>query len=212
MRIEEIHRLLAENYDVDGWWPYTDAWDVMVGAILTQQTAWSNVVKVMEEMGRCGLRSLTEVARADRDRLMEVVRPCGFYRQKAERLQSLARVVIDHYDGEPMRLLERDDARTLLLQNKGIGPESADSILLFAAGRPYFVAAAYCGRIFVRTGAMDSNEYHMVQDRVHETLGRNSGVLSGFYALLVEHAKRHCRVRPLCRGCPLEQGCAFTRA
>ena len=210
MRIEEIHRLLAENYEVDGWWPYTEAWDVMVGAILTQQTAWSNVVRVMEDMQQCNLNSVMKVAEADIECLMDVVRPCGFFRQKAERLQSLASHLMEAYEGDPMRLLVRDDARQLLLRNKGIGPETADSILLFAAGRPYFVAAAYCGRILVRTGALDDSDYHIVQKKVHETLGRESAVLSEFYALLVEHAKRHCRSRPLCDGCPLERSCAFT--
>ena len=210
MSIRDIHRLLAENYDVYSWWPYADAWDVMVGAILTQQTSWSNVVRVMDDMRRCGLGSIEQVAEADPQDLRDVVRPCGFFRQKAERLRSLAIHFIECYDGDPMQLLGRDDARRLLLRRQGIGPETADSILLFAAGRPYFVAAAYCGRVLVRTGVLEDTDYHVVQEEVHGTLGRDPEVLAEFYALLVEHAKRHCRSRPLCGGCPLEAGCRFT--
>lgn len=210
MNIEDVRRRLSESYEVHGWWPYTDAWEIMVGAILTQQTAWTNVVRVMEDMRRQGLDTVSAVADADPGHLMDTVRPCGFYRQKAERLQSLANHMMERYDGDPMNLLEEEDARSLLLKNKGIGPETADSILLFAARRPYFVAAAYCGRILVRTGVIQSAEYHIVQEKVHGTLGRDPDVFSEFYALLVEHAKRHCRSRPLCQGCPLEPGCEFT--
>ncbi len=209
MRIEEVLQGLDAHYDVEGWWPSASAWEVMVGAILTQQTTWTNVMRSLEGLKAKGLDGPCEVAAADIGELMDIVRPCGFFRQKSERLQGLAERICGDYSGDPMQLLSSDDARGRLLAIKGVGPETADSILVFAARRPYFVAAAYPERVLGRTGAVRVKGYHALQEEVHRSLGRDASTLARFYSLLVEHAKRHCRPKPSCQGCPLENGCLF---
>jgi len=160
MEVRTLYNMLIEHFDVKNWWPSDSTFEVMVGAILTQQTNWENVDCCLHSLRDRGLLSPESMANADPVEIEEMVRPCGFYRQKSDRIMMLARYLEEEWDGDPDMMLEGDvvEARTRLLSLNGVGKETADSILLFAGGRPKFVAAAYVSRVFSRTGVLDSQE------------------------------------------------------
>jgi endonuclease-3 related protein len=209
--IEEVLSLLRDEYDVQSWWPGSSAFEVALGAILTQQTRWENVLLCLESLRDHGLLDVERLAAADTSLLEELIRPCGFFRQKAHRIQYLCRHILDVHGGETAGMLQGglDECRRELMSLPGIGPETADSILLYGGGRPVFVAASYCLRVLNRTGACSFQDYEEVRENVEQELGPDPLALGDLYALLVELAKEHCRKQPICKGCPLETRCSF---
>lgn len=209
MDLDLLYTRLQEHFEVEDWWPSESAFEVMVGAILTQQTNWDNVEKSLNELRRMGLLEPSKLAQADSNVLEEAIRSCGFYRQKAERIRGLALHIQLEYGGMPELLLNKEigSAREELLSLKGVGKETADSILLFAGMRPKFVAAAYVLRILSRTGLLYSTDYDEVQRYVESRFSNDPADLGRLYALLVQLAKTHCRPYPRCEGCPLELEC-----
>src|SRR5438552_121465 len=154
--ILSLYKRLYAHYGPQHWWPAGTAWEMMVGAILTQNTAWTNVEKALAALKRARALSASAIARMPRRRLERLVRPSGYFRQKAHRLQLFARAMVK----DPAFI--RDRAR--LLAQYGIGPETADSILLYAAHRPFFVVDAYTRRLGHRLGWFQTDDYHKVQD------------------------------------------------
>lgn len=211
MELQQLYEILDSVFDVENWWPADSAFEVMVGAILTQQTSWENVSRVIGSLKKSDLLSPIKLAAIDREELERIVRPCGFYRQKAERIQHLARFLIERYQGMPEMLLNKDteEARKELLSINGIGKETADTILLFAGNHPKFVAAAYVSRIFRRTGIFDSDDYDQIQQFVEKHFSRSPEKLARLYALLVQLAKVYCKAKPLCNRCPLNSHCSY---
>lgn len=207
----DLESLLASRYQVSEWWPGDSPFEVAVGAILTQQTNWTNVLTVLDSIKDRGFMDPDSLAEADLTELEGLMRPVGFYRQKAERAKGLARYIRDAHGSDIMSLLRQEthSAREELLGLKGIGRETADSILAFGAGHPVFISAAYCIRIFNRTGVNLSKDYEEVREAVEADMGPDPMRLRSFYALLVEHAKTHCRAKPLCEGCVLAPSCPF---
>ncbi|MCE5297061.1 MAG: endonuclease [Euryarchaeota archaeon] len=201
---------MSEEYDVEDWWPSGSPFEVMVGAVLTQQTVWETVSKVLDEMRERGLMDVGALANADGD-LERVIRPTGFYNQKAKHLRGMSRHILDRYEGDAMAMLmqDTDAARWELLSLGGIGKETADSILLFAGGRPKFVAASYVSRVLSRTGTFSSLAYDDVQRFVESKLPRSPGAYREFYALCVQHCKSVCRTVPGCDECPLSDHCPY---
>lgn len=212
MDLRTLYERLSSRFDVDGWWPAESEFEVMVGAILTQQTSWENVEGVLADMKRNGIMSVRAIAAIDNDSLEEIIMPAGFYRQKASRLKGLAEYVRMHHRSDPRSILRQplEDARRELLSIRGIGEETADSILLFAGHKAKFVAASYVARIFKRTGILDSEDYGEIQRYVESVVPARPEIYAKFYALLVQLAKTHCKARPVCRGCPVEGECAFS--
>ncbi len=209
MELDHLCLLLEEALDVEGWWPSDGPFEVMVGALLTQQTTWEKVVPVLEDLRSRGLLSPLPLSLFPYQELQSIVRPTGFYRQKAERLLLLSRHLVQRHGGDPLRLLngELRSCRHELLSLKGVGPETADSILLFAGGRPKFVAAGYAVRIFHRTGVLHNGDYDSVQGLVESRYPDDAGRYRRLYAMLIELAKTHCRSVPRCAGCPLREEC-----
>jgi endonuclease-3 related protein len=150
------------------------------------------------------------LANAD-GKLEMAIRPTGFYNQKAKHLRGMSRYILDHHDGDVMAMLKQDmdAARRELLSLGGIGKETADSILLFAAGRPKFVAASYVSRVLSRTGTFSSTAYDDVQCFVESELPRSQSAYKEFYALCVHHCKSVCRSVPRCGECPLSDSCPY---
>ncbi|MBI5595340.1 MAG: endonuclease III domain-containing protein [Elusimicrobia bacterium] len=224
-------RRLEARFGRQGWWPVTDAGglrpryrpgryaapapaqalEVCVGAILTQNTAWSNVEKALAAVH--GARSLRRLARIPRARLERLIRPSGYFRQKAERLRLFARWAGDAPSlALRLRKSPLPALRTELLSLKGVGPETADSMLLYAGGRPAFVVDAYTRRIGSRIGWFaPAAGYAEVQAFLTARLPRSVPVYNELHALFVRLAKEHCRTKPQCAGCPLKGGCATGR-
>lgn len=212
MELEEMLDRLSECHDVSGWWPAGSEWEVMVGAILVQQTTWESVEKVLAALKERGALDVEAMASMALEELQEIVRPAGFYRQKASRIQGLARYIVREHSSDPHRLLEgsADDGRKELLTQPGIGEETADAILLFAGRRPRFIAAAYVRRLLGRLGILSSDDYGEVQRFLESELPRDAELYMRSYALMVHHSRTVCRSRPRCHACCLGDRCRFT--
>jgi len=205
--LQAIHDRLLAAYGPQGWWPADSVFEMMVGAILTQNTSWTNVEAAIANMKAAGLLDARAIAVCSEDRLATAIRPSGYYNQKARKLKIYADFYLSH-GGEPgLRALT--SPRQMLLALHGIGPETADSMLLYALERPVFVIDAYTRRIFGRLGLTEpAAGYHALQDYFHSSLPSSLELFKEYHALIVMHAKRHCRIRPVCAGCPLQDGCA----
>jgi endonuclease-3 related protein len=186
---------------------------VIIGAILTQNTAWTNVEKAIANLKAAKVLAPAALCRLASTELEQLIRPAGFFRQKAARLRQVTTVLVERYDGDVERFCggPLDEARNRLLALSGIGPETADSILLYAAHRPSFVIDAYTRRIFARLGLLDGNaRYDAIRARFMDELPRDVALFNKYHALIVTLAKVHCRKRqPACPTCPLVADCRF---
>jgi endonuclease-3 related protein len=180
-----------------------------VGAILTQNTAWTNVEKAFVQLRRAQVLSIRKIGACPPNLLARLIRPSGYFRQKAQRLKAFARHLLNRWRGSLAALLRQETtvARAELLGLSGVGPETADSILLYAGGHPVFVVDAYTKRLAHRLSFFRYNTYAMVQTFFHHRAGAAVAQRREFHALIVTHAKFHCRVRPRCGGCPLSLRC-----
>jgi endonuclease-3 related protein len=204
--VEMYERLLRVLGPRD-WWPAESLFEVIVGAILTQNTSWANVEKAIDNLKRAGILTPVGIKGVDYDELAQVIKPSGFYRLKASRLKRFIDFFYDEFDGDMSRMRSQDlgSMREKLLKVDGIGPETADSIILYALEKPIFVVDAYTKRIFSRHNLIsDTWNYEEVQGMVMGELGRDVGMYNEFHALLVFSGKHWCRKIPRCAGCPLE--------
>jgi endonuclease-3 related protein len=201
----ELYRALRDQFGHRNWWPGDSALEIMVGAVLTQRTSWRNVEKALEALKGAGALEPARLADMDPERMQELVRPAGYYRQKSSRLRRLAAWLVERTGGHVAGLeaISTDRLREELLGIRGIGPETADSILLYALGRPTFVVDTYTNRIAVRHGLLEPNcGYYALKELFEDHLSRDVELYRDYHAQLVEVGKRHCRPRPKCRGCP----------
>jgi endonuclease-3 related protein len=176
----------------------------VVGAVLTQNTAWTNVERAIANLKLQGLLDLDRLSAMTPSRLAPVIRPAGFYRLKAKRLLSVLRWLRSRRGFPGVAGLPTRTLRDELLGCKGVGPETADSILLYALARPVFVVDAYTRRILYRYGLLEGDEdYQAVQSWFHRCLSPDVSMYNEFHALFVRLAKSRCRARALCDGCPL---------
>ena len=212
MELDRLYSLLDQNMDVEDWWPSDGPFEVMVGALLTQQTTWEKVVPVLDALEEKGLMTPLPLSLCPLDELQAVIQPTGFYRQKARRLIRISQHIVNRHEGKPGKLLLGDltDRRQELLSLPGVGPETADSMLLFGGARPKFVAASYVLRVFHRTGVLPDGDYRSAQALVETRYPDDAHRYRQLYAMLVQLAKQYCRSRPRCNRCPLGQDCSFT--
>ncbi len=208
-QLKTIYRALYSAYGPQHWWPGDTPFEVMVGAVLTQNTAWANVEKAIANLKRDRLLTVSRLNDTPGRRLASLIRPSGYFNIKARRLKSLTAFVVGRYRGSLKRMFS-DDPRGLregLLGVNGIGPETADSILLYAANRPYFVVDAYTKRVFSRHGFISEKAvYHEVQRLFMENLHADPRLYNEYHALIVRVGKERCKKsRPFCNGCPLEE-------
>ncbi len=218
----QVYGKLLAAFGRQRWWPTTTAareTEIIIGAILTQNTSWKNVEKAISNLAAAGMVDFRRIAAAKKGKIAQLIRPSGYYNQKAERLKLFARYVCDNYGGGVKRLLlkEKGKLRDELLQLNGIGPETADSISLYAANKPAFVVDAYTRRIFSRIGVCGSGvSYDELQQLLVSGLPesmRTAAAYSQYHALLVELGKKVCtKNTPLCGNCPLLGFCAFGKA
>ena len=207
-KLTEMFNLLLDHYGPRNWWPAETELEMMVGAILTQNTNWKNVEKAIENLKNANLISLKALSSVAISKLAQEIRPAGYYNIKAKRLKNLINFIVNHYDGniDDLQEEETDSLRQGLLSVNGIGPETADSILLYAANRPVFVIDAYTHRILNRHNMIeDQSTYQELQDLFMDNLPEDASLFNEFHALIVETAKDFCKKKPLCEECPLEK-------
>jgi len=207
--LSAIYRTLYRAYGPQHWWPGDTTFEVMVGAVLTQNTAWANVEKAIVNLRRERLLEPERLFRVPLRKLAALIRPSGFFNIKARRLKHLFAFITAHYSGSLVTMFADDPEilRHNLLAVNGIGPETADSILLYAGQRPFFVVDAYTKRVLSRHGiiALDA-DYHTVQELFMGNLPRDSRLFNEYHALIVRVGKEYCKkTNPRCSACPLKK-------
>ena len=202
----DIYQTLRARYGDLHWWPAQTPYEVMVGAVLTQNTAWSNVEKAITNFGENLIPEA--VLNMDIAELTEIIRPTGFFNQKASYLKAVTEWFAGYdFDVPSVRRVSLKNVRTELLSTKGIGKETADSILLYAFGIPAFVVDAYTMRLCGRYPLDAGKGYDMVKSYFEKNLPKGEELYNNFHALIVINGKEHCRKKPLCGGCPLYETC-----
>ncbi len=207
-RLLDIYGRLLDAFGPRHWWPGDSALEVMVGAVLTQNTAWRNVEKAIANMKGRGLMEMDALHAIGEEELAEVIRPAGFYRLKSKRLKALITDFHARYGGyiENTRNETTAVLRERLLAVNGIGPETADSILLYALDRPVFVVDAYAVRFLAGHGLYEGKDYDDVQRFFMKNLPEDVHLFNEYHALIVCLGQRHCKKKPECAGCPLADG------
>ena len=189
------------------WWPAKTRLEMMLGAILTQNTAWTNVEKAIENLRENSALDLDTLEKASVNQLAEWIRPAGYFNQKAHYIKALVDAIRHRFDGSLDKLfaLDTPTLRKELLSWNGIGPETADSILLYAGKRPVFVVDAYTNRFLSRHGWCDQKaSYDQITKVSTENLPEDVQLYNEYHALIVRLGKEHCNTQPKCNGCPLE--------
>ena len=202
----QIYNILLDHFGPLDWWPGETPFEVMIGAILTQNTAWSNVEKAISALQAENMLSPQAIVKADMRKLKRLIRPSGYFNQKALRLKDYTRFYIKEYCGSVERMAAQDTAllRAKLLAVKGIGPETADSILLYALDKPVFVVDAYTRRAFSRLGFLPPEvDYHTTQEFFTSHLPCDVPLYNDFHAQIVYLCKDYCKSKPRCVECPL---------
>lgn len=197
------------HYGPQGWWPAEHPFEVIVGALLVQQTTWTSVEKAIAALDGAALLHWDALADVAVDRLESLIRPAGFYRTKARRLKDLSAFVRGAGGIDGLRAMPTVELRATLLEQDGIGAETADAILLYAFARPAPVIDVYTRRLIGRLGsAVDPGSERRLRDEILAQLA-SVDELNEFHALVVLHGKRQCRKTPLCSDCVLNTRCAF---
>jgi len=200
-------RRMEKRYGRTGWWPGDTPFEIAAGAILTQNTAWTNVEKAIANLKRDSLLRPETIANSPDTKLQEALRPSGYFRVKTKRLRAFCAHLVEHYGGSVERMAERPTAelRRELLGIHGIGPETADDILLYACDKPVFVVDAYTRRILSRHGHCQHGiSYGRLRALFQDNLPADIDLWKEFHALIVYTGKDYCRANPLCEGCPLQ--------
>jgi endonuclease-3 related protein len=209
-----IYRRLYAAYGPQGWWPGGSPFEVVVGAILTQAAAWTNVEKAMDNLKTAGVLSPRGILELPADDLATLVYPAGYYSAKARKLRAFVEMLFKRHGGDLDRLfaLPSPELRRELLGTHGIGPETADAVILYAAGRPRFVIDAYTRRVFSRLDlAPARDDYGSWQRLFEEALPADASLFNEYHALIDRHAKTYCRKQPLCEQCFLREVCRHGR-
>jgi len=226
--ISKIYKTLLKRYDKQGWWPITppghvepvydkgprtakQKLEVCFGAILTQNTSWKNVEKAIVNLNKHDLIEINKILRIPKSQLAQYIKPSGYFNQKAIKLKSFCQYIKDNYQSS-LELFFEKTIKTLrreLLSIHGIGPETADSIILYAAAKPSFVVDTYTKRILSRYGSISKKaSYDEIKELFESQFGKNSQVYNEYHALIVKLAKTHCLAKyPTCSSCPLTKGC-----
>ncbi len=208
--LQNAYHQLLDYYGPQHWWPAEEPFEVMVGAILTQSAAWLNVEKAIANLKAAGALSPQALRRFSLSEVATLIRPCGYYNAKARKLKSLAHWLGEHCNDNLSKLFANntEQLRQQLLSVYGVGQETADSIILYAANKPIFVIDAYTRRIINRIGlAPDSNSYTAYQALFMDNLPADARLFNEYHALLVCLGKNVCRSRPLCQQCCLHSTC-----
>ncbi|MEW6096895.1 MAG: endonuclease III domain-containing protein [bacterium] len=203
-----IYERLFKAFGPRNWWPGDTPFEIIIGAILTQNTAWANVEKAINNLKNHNLLEPEKLNEIPQDKLAELIRPAGYYQLKANRLKEFIEFLFSNYAGDLDKMFNRDmwELRAELLGVKGIGLETADSILLYAGSKPIFVVDAYTRRILTRHNLIDEKaSYTQIQDLFMNNLPQDVQLYNEFHALIVQLGKEICKSKPACDSCPLKE-------
>lgn len=204
MNLIDIYEALLQHFGYQYWWPAKTKFEIIIGAILTQQTAWQNVEKAIANLKKSNLLDVASLSSAKRKVVESCIRPSGFYKQKAGRIIGISKYIVDNNGGDVDNFLKSVSRKELLAIN-GVGKETADSILLYAANRKIFPIDAYTFRILSRIGITNEKNYDELQKFFHGNLPKNLRVYNEFHALLVKLGKTFCKKKPNCQQCPIKE-------
>lgn len=202
-----FYQRLLDHFGPQHWWPAATNFEMIVGAILTQNTSWKNVSKAISHLRKAGMIRPKKLLQAEERELAQLLRPAGYYNLKASRLKGFIQYLFGHHRGSLSKMLSLppDSLRRELLAVKGIGKETADCILLYAGGHPSFVVDTYTRRVLLRHGLIPASaRYEEIQHLFHRWLPGDAKLYGEYHALLVEVGKRFCRKVARCSDCPLE--------
>ncbi len=203
----EFYRALHAHFGHRNWWPAKSAFEVCVGAVLTQNTAWKNVAKAIDNLSTASAldaRAIYDLPPAD---LAELIRPAGYYNVKAKRLRNFVKHLVEKHGGDLRSLfaLPLEQLRAELLSINGVGKETADSIILYAARKPIFVVDAYTKRVLVQHSLISEEaDYDSIQELFHDSLPLDEPLFNDFHAQFVAVGHHYCKKKPLCQECPLQ--------
>ncbi|PWG63489.1 endonuclease III domain-containing protein [Sediminicurvatus halobius] len=209
--LHDTYRRLHAAFGPQGWWPGETAFEVLVGAVLTQNAAWSNVERAIQGLRNACLFAPERIVAAEHGALAAAIRPSGYFNVKARRLRAACEAWLEHGGEAGLARLDTATLRARLLAVKGLGRESVDDVVLYAFERPVFVVDAYTRRIFSRLGVLAGDEpYETIRARFEAALPQDPALFNEYHALIVALGKDICRPRrPRCDECPLQAGCAF---
>ncbi len=211
--LQEIYSTLFGSYGPQDWWPGETPFEVMIGAILTQQTSWKNVEIAIQNLKDRNLLDVVSLCEISNDELEKEIRKTGFYKQKSRAVKNLVHFLMEEYEGNLDEMCSENgqELRAKLLSVKGIGHETADSVLLYACNKPFFVVDAYTKRALRRLELIDTDNYEEIRNFFESSLPKDTKLYNEFHALWVELGKRHCKTKPLCEPCPLNDLCPYPR-
>ncbi len=214
-----LYETLFTSYGPQGWWPINNEYkkrltlsdpekfEIIIGSLLTQNTSWIQVEKALNELRKNNCLTPQKIIETKQETLAQYIKSSGYNNQKAERLKIIAQFLLQHPLAE-LQQMETNELRTLLLSVKGIGPETADSIVLYAFSKPSFVIDAYTRRIMSRIGMCRKDvTYEELQELITRSIPVDVEMYTEYHALLVEHAKRYCQKKPICTCCILKDIC-----
>jgi endonuclease-3 related protein len=213
IKLTKLYQILRKHYGHRGWWPGAEKYsggsqlEVIIGAILTQNTAWKNVEKALQNLKDYRVLNFKALVELPQEDLAHLIRPSGYFNQKALKIKAFLRFVQDEYRGNIKKMFATPtvELRKQLLSIKGIGPETADCILLYAGEHLSFVIDLYTYRIMTRHGwAEEEIDYHGLQELFASNIPDELDLYQDFHAQLVAVGNQHCRKTPKCAGCPLE--------
>jgi endonuclease III related protein len=210
-----IFNVMYNKYGPQHWWPGETPFEIMLGAVLTQNTSWSNVEKAINTLKMNGALDPQTIADTKYEELAAWLTPVGYFNVKATRLQLYCSWYLDSGQFEQLNTCDTLELRKALLSVKGIGPETADDILLYAFTRPIFVIDAYTRRLFSRLGYIKGDEkYETLRTLFEKKLGQQADkiqLFNEYHGLIVHHAKYYCKTKPVCDECCLQKHCNFNR-
>ncbi|OGI15013.1 endonuclease [Candidatus Micrarchaeota archaeon RBG_16_49_10] len=206
-----IYNDLYQHFGSQHWWPAQTPFEVIVGAILTQQTSWNNVEKAIVNLKREKILDPKKLREIESEKLETLIKPSGYYRQKTKKLKNFMGFLFERHGGKLEELFGQsiEQIRMELLSVKGIGKETADSIILYAANKPTFVIDAYTVRAFNRIGVTKEKDYESLKKFFEDNLPKDVNLFNEYHALIVALGKNYCRTNPICGKCPLRERCDY---
>lgn len=201
-----VYQRLLKTYGDQSWWPADSSFEVMVGAVLTQNTAWVNVEQAITNLRRSDSLTLESILALSDEALAQLIRPSGYFNIKAKRLKNLCLWIAENGGESKLAVVDTGTLRSSLLQVNGVGPETADDILLYAFARPVFVIDTYTRRLFSKLCLIQGSEPYEDLRRLFEAeLDADVGLFNQYHALIIRHAREKCQLTEDCRHCEVER-------